>query len=164
MAYNGLLQTFPREIRIFIATFVTVLSIGFFTGLFFVRQTSSTIPSGIEKNYLGNEEDPDAEVMIFKKSEREILTIIHTHILSMSFIFFLLGVLVWLADLPIALKILLTIEPFISLILTFGGIYFLWAGILWMKYLVFLSGMLMTITYIVSAALVIYQALRGSHK
>ena len=162
MEFNGLLHTLPREIRIFLATFVAVLSVGFFTGLFFVSTTSAGVPDGIEKNYLGNEDDAEAEVMIFKKSEREMLTIIHTHILSISFIFVLLGSLVWMANLPKNLKLFLTVEPFLSLLITFGGIYFLWLGVLWMKYLVFLSGMLMTATFAVSASLVLYQLLRKS--
>ncbi|HER39635.1 MAG TPA: hypothetical protein ENO10_00265, partial [Salinimicrobium catena] len=91
MQYNGLLLTLPREIKTFLAVFVIVLSVGYFTGLLFVGQTETTTPAGIEENYLGNEEDLDAEVMKFKKGEREMLTIIHTHVLSMSFIFFLLG-------------------------------------------------------------------------
>ena len=157
MSYNGLLYAFPKEIKIFIGSFVIVLSIGFYTGLLFVNQTSTTTPSGIEENYLGNEDDEAAEVMKFKKGEREMLTIVHTHILSMSFIFFLLGGLVWMAKLPIRLKLFLTIEPFVSVILTFGGIYFLWMGMLWMKYVVVLSGILMTATFTVSAFLVLYQ-------
>ncbi len=157
MRYNGLLYAFPKEIKIFIGSFVIVLSIGFYTGLLFVNQTSTTTPSGIEENYLGNEDDEAAEVMKFKKGEREMLTIVHTHILSMSFIFFLLGGLLWMAKLPIRLKLFLTIEPFVSVILTFGGIYFLWMGMLWMKYVVVLSGILMTATFTVSAFLVLYQ-------
>lgn len=160
MTISGILPTLPREIRFFIATFVCVLSIGFFTGLLFVNQTRSMVPSGIVENYLGNEEDTEAETMIFKKSQREMLIIVHTHILSMSFIFFLLGVLVWLTELPKGLKLFLTIEPFISLVLTFGGIYFLWLGWLWLRYIVFISGILMTLTYVVSAAVVLYQSLR----
>lgn len=157
MNYNGLLTTFPKEIKLFIGAFVIILSIGFFTGLLFVNQTSTTSPNGVEENYLGNEEDENAEVMKFKKSEREMLTIVHTHILSMSFIFFLLGSLVWMTKLPKKLKLFLTVEPFISVILTFGGIYFLWSGVLWMKYVVIFSGILMTATFTVSAFLVLYQ-------
>jgi len=82
MNYNGLLLTLPKEIKVFIACFVVILSIGFFTGLFFVSETDSTSPAGMEENYLGNEADEDAAVMKFKKSEREMLTIVHTHILS----------------------------------------------------------------------------------
>ncbi|TMU57216.1 hypothetical protein [Flagellimonas algicola] len=160
MGYNGLLGTFPREIRLFIAAFVVVLSIGFFTGILFVKQTESTTPAGVEENYLGNEEDESAEVMKFKKGEREMLTIVHTHILSMSFIFLLLGGLVWITRFPKNWKLFLTIEPFFSALLTFGGIYFMWMGISWMKYLVIFSGILMTLTFSFSAGLVLLQALK----
>ena len=157
MNYNGLLNTFSKEIKIFIGTFVIILSVGFYTGLFFVSQTSTTSSEGLVENYIGNEESEDAEIMKFKKSEREMLTIIHTHILSMSFIFFMLGALVWLTTLPNKLKLFLTVEPFLSVLLTFGGIYFLWDGILWMKYIVIFSGFLMTATFTVSALVVLYQ-------
>ncbi len=160
MEYNGLLQTFPKGIKLFIGTFVIVLSIGFYTGLLFVNQTSSANVQGIEENYLGNEEDEAATVMKFKKSEREMLTIIHTHILSMSFIFFLLGILVWLTKLPAKLKLFLTIEPFFSVVFTFGGIYLLWTGMLWMKYVVIFSGFLMTLTFAVASLLVLWQLIK----
>ena len=94
MQLSGLLQRFPKHIKMFISAFVIVLSIGYITGLQFVRQTESIVPNGIEENYLGNEDKKDVKVMKFKKGKREMLTIIHTHILSMSFIFFLLGGLV----------------------------------------------------------------------
>lgn len=157
MSYNGLLLTFPKEIKIFIAAFVVALSIGYFTGLLFVSQTSTTSPQGIEENYLGNEDDEDAEVMKFKKGKREMLTIIHTHILSMSFIFFLLGGILLLTKLPKKLKMFLAVEPFVSVILTFGGIYFMWQGINWMKYIVMISGMFMTTVYITSASIILIQ-------
>jgi len=157
MQYNGLLSTFSKGIKIFIASFVIVLSIGFFTGLFFVNETSSLSTMGIEENYLGNENGVNATIMKFKKSEREMLTIVHTHVLSMSFIFFLLGILVWMTKLSKKMKLFLTVEPFFSVILTFGGIYLLWTGLLWMKYVVIFSGMLMTLTFAVSAIVVLYQ-------
>jgi len=157
MNYNGLLSSFSKEIKIFIATFVVILSIGFFTGLLFVSQTSTTSPEGIVENYNGNEADEEANIMKFKKSELQMLTIVHTHILSMSFIFFLLGGLVWLTKLSKKLKLFLTVEPFASVLLTFGGIYFIWTGVLWMKYVVIFSGFLMTATFSISAILVLYQ-------
>tara|TARA_R110000868_G_scaffold329181_1_gene590052 strand:+ start:620 stop:1123 length:504 start_codon:yes stop_codon:yes gene_type:complete len=162
MNYYGLLLAFPKEIKLFIGAFVIVLSIGFFTGLLFVNETSTASPDGIEENYLGNEDNDDAKIMKFKKGEREMLTIVHTHILSMSFIFFLLGALVWMTKLPKKLKLFLTIEPFISVILTFGGIYLLWTGILWMKYIGIISGILMTLSFSVGALLVLYQLMLKS--
>ncbi len=157
MEFQGSLSTFSKEIKLFIGAFVIILSVGFYTGLLFVSQTSTTGPDGLVENYLGNEEDEAAEIMKFKKSEREMLTIVHTHILSMSFIFFLLGVLVWLTKLSKKLKLFLTVEPFLSVLLTFGGIYFLWSGVLWMKYVVIFSGFLMTLTFTISTILVFHQ-------
>ncbi|MFV8224732.1 hypothetical protein [Christiangramia aquimixticola] len=159
MNYNGLLLRLPNEIKYFLAVFVLVLSVGYFTGLLFVGQTESTNPDGIEENYLGNEDEPEAEVMKFEKGEREMLTIIHTHILSMSFIFFLLGCILLLTRLPKKLKFFLIIEPFFSIILTFGGIYLMWKGISWMKYIVMISGILMTLIFATSVWIIFYQLL-----
>ena len=157
MQLNGLLQRFPKHIKMFISAFVIVLSIGYITGLQFVRQTESIVPNGIEENYLGNEDKKDVKVMKFKKGKREMLTIIHTHILSMSFIFFLLGGLVSMTTLSNKWKAFLMIEPFVSIILTFGGIYLLWMGVSWLKYIVMLSGTLMTMVFIGSAGVVLFQ-------
>lgn len=160
MNYDGLLLKLPSGIKWFIGTFVLVLSIGFSTGLLFVSQTTATSTSGLVENYLGNEEDQEAEVMKFKKGEREMLTIVHTHILSMSLIFFLLGILVWMTKIPHRSKMFLTMEPLLSVILTFGGIYFMWSGILWMKYVVMVSGFLMTSSFGISVIIVLYQLIQ----
>ncbi len=160
MQLHGLIHSLPSYVKQFFAAFVIVLSIGYFTGLQFVRQTESDNPAGIEENYLGNEDMDDAAVMKFKKGEREMLTIIHTHVLSISFIFVLLGGLVAITSLPRKLKAFLMIEPFVSIVLTFGGIYLMWAGMLWMKWVVMISGTLMTLVFIASALLVLIQLLK----
>ncbi len=160
MKFEGLISTLPDYIKWFIGAFVIVLSIGYYTGLLFVSETNSTHPNGIEETYLGNEQDEEAEVMIFKKSDREMLTIVHTHILSMSFIFFLLGCLIAITSLSKKLKVFLMVEPFISVLLTFGGLYFLWQGISWMKYVVMVSGILMTFSFSLGAFLVLFQLIK----
>ena len=157
MHLDGLIHSFPKHIKIFIASFVVVLSIGYFTGLLFVNQADSMAPDGIEENYLGNEETEDAKVMKFQKGEREMLTILHTHILSISFIFFLLGGLVAITSIPQRLKSFLLVEPFVSIVLTFGGIYLMWKGILWMKYIVLISGTVMTMVFVFSVGAVLFQ-------
>jgi hypothetical protein len=160
MQLHGLIHTFPKHVKVFIAAFVVVLSIGYITGLLFVRQTESTTPDGIVENYLGNENSEDLSVMKFEKGEREMLTILHTHILSVSFIFFFMGGLVAITSLPKKLKSFLMIEPFISIVLTFGGIYFMWKGMLWMKWIVMISGTVMTAVYLVSAGAVLFQLIK----
>ena len=154
MEINGLIVTLPKEIKLLIGVFIIVLSIGFYTGLLFVGETSSGNPSGIEEQYLGNEYDENAEVMRFKKSDQEMLSLVQSHILSMSIIFFLVGGLVSITKLNKKLKLFLIIEPFVSVVLTFGGLYLLWSGIIWMKYIVMISGILMTFTFTVSTLII----------
>ena len=157
MKLDGLLQTLPKHIKLFIAAFVIVLGIGYGSGLLFINNTNSNSPDGMEENYLGNEKDENSPVMKFKKSEREMLSILHNHILSTSFIFFFLGGLLALTSLPKKIKSFLMLEPFLSILLTFGGIYLMWNGILWMKYVVMISGIVMTGVFIVGAILILYQ-------
>ncbi len=160
MQLNGLIYTLPKDLKLLIGTFVIVLSIGFFTGLLFVGNTSSANPNGIEEQYIGNESDEDATVMKFKKSDKEMLTLIHNHVLSMSIIFFLMGLILSITQLKKKLKLFLMIEPFISVIFTFGGIYLLWKGILWMKYIVMISGTLMALTFTLSVIIILRQLLK----
>jgi len=151
-----LIRNFSKPFKLFLVTFIIVLSIGFYTGIFFVRQTESDNPKGIVENYNGNEDTAVVPVMKFKKGKREMLTIIHTHILSISFIFALLGILIWGTEISVFWKSFLTIEPFISLLTTFGGIYLIWLGYEWISYLVIISGFLMTITYLTGILIVLY--------
>jgi hypothetical protein len=161
MQLNGLLYSFPKEIKLLLGVFIMVLSIGFFTGLLFVGETSSAHPNGIEEQYLGNEFDEHVDIMKFKKSDQEMLTLVHNHILSMAIIFFLLGLILSTTQLNKKLKLFLMIEPFISVILTFGGIYLLWKGMLWMKYIIMFSGLLMTLTYAVSVLIILVQLVKN---
>ena len=156
MLKKNSLSELSKEFKYLIATFVIVTSIGFISSIVFVDYSNSTTPDGLVEQYNGNEfiED-DIDIMKFKKSEREILTIIHSHILSMSVIFFLMGFLVCLTSINIKLKLFLAIEPFVSIILTFGGIYLLWLEILWFKYVVIFSGILMTLSFLLSAFLIL---------
>ena len=161
MQLNGLIYTLAREIKIFIGAFIIVLSISFHTGLLFVCETSSANPNGIEEQYLGNEEDENATIMRFKKSDKEMLSLVHSHVLSMSILFFLVGLLISITKLAMRFKLFLIIEPFVSVILTFGGLYLLWKGVLWMKYVVMFSGMLMTLTFTLSILIILRQLLKS---
>ena len=158
MQFHGSLSQLPKEIKLLIIAFTITLSIGFFTGINFVRITSTFQAKGVETNYLGNEEDEDAKVMQFKKSKKEVLTLIHNHILSMSVIFLLLGGLLSLTSMNKRIKTVLIFEPFISIILTFGGIYVLWSGIHWFKYVIMLSGFAMVLSFILSSIFILKES------
>ena len=156
---NIRLSHLPGSIKALIFAFVIVLSIGYFVGLSFVNSTTSMKSSGIETHYLGNEDIEDAPIMKFKKSKKEILTVIHNHILSMSIIFFCLGLILSATTLNEKMKIFLMVEPFASILLTFGGIYLLWIGLTWFKYIIIASGILMTLCFTLSVLTILYEIL-----
>ena len=129
MQIHGIISQFPKEVKGLIFAFIITLSIGFYSGIRFVNDTSKSNPQGIEERYLGNEENEAATTMQYKKSKAEIMTLVHNHILSLSVIFFLLGGLVATTGVNKKLKLFLMIEPFISILFTFGGIYLIFIGL-----------------------------------
>jgi len=173
---EGKIHSLPGYAKAFIFVFLLTLSFGYYTGVLFVKHTTEFTPQGIEESYNGNqteeeiseddwendewEEDENAITQKYKKSEQEIISIVHSHVISFSLIFLLLGGIVLLTSIPIWLKKILIIEPFISIVITFGGIWMLWKDISWMKYVVMVSGMVLTITFSVSVLVVIQQLLK----
>lgn len=156
MQLKGKLLNASRELKSLIAIYLVITSIGFLSALQFVDLTTSGTPKGIQENYLGNEEDLEATEMKFAMSERQILNIVHAHMLSMGMLFFILALLVATTPVGGILRKTLLFEPLVSVFLTFGGIYFLWKGILWMRYVVLVSGLLMTLSYILSLLILLY--------
>ena len=175
MKLEGKIHNLPSYAKVFIFAFLLTLSFGYYTGVIFVKHTTEFTPHGIEENYNGNQTEEviteddwendewgreNFDPLKYKKSEQEIISIVHAHVISFSLIFLLLGVIVMLTSIPVWLKKMLIIEPFISIVLTFGGIWMLWKDITWMKYIVMFSGILLTITFSLSVIIVIQQLLK----
>ncbi|MCH7534324.1 MAG: hypothetical protein IH948_00995 [Bacteroidetes bacterium] len=143
-------------LKLMILVFVCCLSIGYWAGMQYLFERTSFSIQGTEESYLGNEDLEDVEVMKFRKSEAEVLTIIHTHMLSLSVIFVLTGLLIYFTELGNGWKVLLMVEPFISLIVIFGGIWFMWNGVTWIKYLMFPLGVLMHVFFVLQIVVIVY--------
>ncbi|MEL6389576.1 MAG: hypothetical protein AAFQ02_05400, partial [Bacteroidota bacterium] len=114
------LLSLPNTVKWLVTLFLVTLSAGFYTGIRFVHFTTAGGPVGIVENYNGNEDNEDALEMKFKKSEHEMLNIIHTHLLSMSVIFLIMGLLV-ASFYPTSNKWIsaIIIEPMLSALITF---------------------------------------------
>ncbi len=164
MELHGKIHELPKPAKLLVGFFIITLSFGYFTGLRFVNENTNATTQGIEEHYLGNEADEDATEMKFKKSEKEIITTVHNHVISMSMIFLLLGAILLITSVPAKLKKFLIVEPFISIVLTFGGIWLMWSGVLWFKYIVIFSGILLTLTFTTSAVLILLQLFKREKK
>ena len=159
MNLNGLIYSLPKEFKNLVVPFILVLSIGYFVSILLVDHTSSLSPTGIEENYLGNESKDPQDIYKFKKTKYQIYNLLHSHIISMSIIFFITGLLLLITDLNYYFKMFLIIEPFVSIIMTFGGIYLLWNGVAWMKYVIFISSTIMAIVFLISCYIILLQSL-----
>ena len=122
-----MIYSLPRELKNLVVPFIIVLSIGYFVSILLVDHTSS-LSNGIEENYLGNESQETQAIYKFKKSKYQIYNLIHSHIISMSIIFFITGYLL-ITDLNYYFKMFLIIEPFVSILMTLvESIYFEWGN------------------------------------
>ena len=159
------LRTIPPTLRRLCLAFLLTATVGFTLGVFFVDHTTNSNPSGIAERYRGSEsmgvdiEQLPAEREIqFEKSASEMLNITHTHILSLGMLFLLVGGIFSLATgIPPALKTFLVIEPFVSLLLTFGGMYLLRYHHPAWGWMIAASGALMTVCFYAMIAISLHQ-------
>ncbi len=164
MNLDRLIYSFPKYYKNTILIFVIMVNIGFFTGLFFIENTTNFKSVGIQEQYLGNENNEKAFEMKFKKPQKEMLTLIHNHILSLSILFFVMSSLLAITGINKKIKSFLMIEPFLSLLVTFGGLYIVWSGVLWFSYIVIISGTLMTFSFLGASVLIVTELFKKPEK
>ena len=142
------LHQLPKSLRLSLSVFLLALAFGYFSGLDMLKHTTDFKAEGIQENVLGNEFDEQADELHFKMSERELHGIIHSHVITLSLLFVVLSLMVYFTTLPAFFKSVLMIEPTLSLIVTFGGLWMMWHGITWVKYVIMISGILMHLSIV----------------
>jgi len=116
----------PAPLRTLARWVAIVQVVGYTTSLVFVWHTTHLVPPGVAARYRGADPEtaqPGAALQ-FPKSLAEMLTITHTHLLSMAVIFTLTGLgLVLCARLSERWKRLLIAEPFVALLVSFSAMW-----------------------------------------
>lgn len=143
------LSRLEKQLKIFLTIYVLVTSVGFFLGLFFIRSTSDFKPSTVVEHYKGTNPETDSTGDIkFEKSVKDLLLTTHNHILGLSSVFFITAILFWFTTTwKTSFKVFLMVEPFISLLLTFGGIWIVRFLFEPFVFIVILSGALMFLSF-----------------
>lgn len=134
------LAGFPKCLKQVILAFLITLTIGVTLGLGMVWMSTSTTADGIVSHYRGD--DPVSSDLIPEKYPmpiKELLLTTHNHILSFTLIFGILGGLIQFSKkLSNNWIKFLSIEPFVSVVITFGsmwGIRFIHDGFVWLMFL-----------------------------
>jgi hypothetical protein len=162
------LRTLPPLLRHLLTAFLLVVTFGYTLGVFFVDHSTHLHPDGIAERYLGSETmgvDTDSATMDaelqYEKSASEMLNVTHTHMISLALLFLAVGSIFLLTSGPPSwLRATLVLEPFASIVLTFGGMWLLrYHSPAW-SILIAVSGTLMTVCFYVMVGMSLWQ-LRG---
>lgn len=120
---NFNLNAFSSDTKAFLKAFLVVLTLGLCLGIYFVQLNTSLEPTGIVSHYNGNEMADEFEIS-YGKSLKELVLTTHNHIISFAFIFVLLGaIFLGVQNINARLKRFLLIEPFVSIVVTFGSMF-----------------------------------------
>lgn len=95
---------------------------------------------------------------LLKQFPKEVKLLITAFVITLN-IFFLLGGLLSLTSINRIMKSVLMFEPFVSIVLTFGGIYILRIGVLWFKYIIMLSGIAMVLSIVFSSFFILKESI-----
>jgi hypothetical protein len=129
---------------------VTIVQfVGYTTSLLFVHHTTGMTPPGVAEQYRGSDSTAvSGDAMRFPKSYAEMLTITHTHLLSMAAIFVFSGVALALCERPgPRWRTLLIVEPFAALLVSFSSMWLMWAVDARFSWLLTLSSGFMALTF-----------------
>ena len=152
-------------LRLFLTSFIAVMSVGYLIGLFFVEHTTSLSSQGIQEQFLGSANLETIQEMQYAKSANEMYVFLHNHILSLSLVFFALGGIFYFSSLVSdGVKKFLIVEPFIAVVTTFGGIVLIRFVSPLFSWLVLLSGVSLFVCYCVMGYLILRELWFPGHK
>ncbi len=111
----GKLET---PVKLFLTTFLLVMALGYLMAVFNVQQNIGLSAEGVVNHYRGSEKDPAAYPGMDLPT---LVSTTHTHLFSMSFIFFLLGMVFIFTTTLGRLKYLILAGSFLLIPLDLGS-------------------------------------------
>ena len=115
--FSKRLYELPRKLKLLCFITVFNLTIGVGVGLYYVGYTTEYSPSGTSEHFAGSEISDDFDIPEkYPKPLSELLNTTHTHVISMTFIFLIIGGIFYFNSIITgAMKTILIVEPFISI-------------------------------------------------
>jgi hypothetical protein len=151
----------PESVRALGRWITLVQVVGYTTSLLFIHHTTGMTPAGVAARYRGAEETGGASAaMEFPKSFAEMLTITHTHLLSMAAIFVFSGLALALCSAPSERwRRILIVEPFVALLVSFSSMWLMRYADPRFSWLLTLSSAIMAVTFYVQSFFVLRELL-----
>jgi len=149
------LQTLDKNLKNILIYYLITLGVGFSLGVLYVYLNSEFSSSGMIEQYLGNNDEWEPKL---PKTLQDLVSHTHEHITMFSIIFLSLG-LIFLYNSTIKgfWKRFLMIEPFLSIIITFGGFFIIRYITTTFSYIIMISSLLMYICFYVMLFVSLYE-------
>ena len=153
------LYQLPKGIKLLLLLTVLNLMVGVGVGLYYVANTTHLSLEGTSEQFRGSILEDEFDIPEkFPKPIAELLTTTHNHIISMTFIFFIMGGIFYFnSTINGFWKSFLIAEPFFSILTTFGGIWLIRFVHPSLAYLVILSGVLIYMSFFLMAGVIFYE-------
>ena len=149
------LQTLDKNLKKILIYYLITLGVGFSLGVLYVYLNSEFSSSGMIEQYLGNNDEWKPKL---PKTLQDLVSHTHEHITMFSIIFLSLG-LIFLYNNTIKgfWKRFLMLEPFVSIIITFGGFFMIRYVTTTFSYIIMISSLLMYICFYVMLIISLYE-------
>ena len=149
------LQTLDKNLKKILIYYLITLGVGFSLGVLYVFLNSEFSSSGMIEQYLGNNDEWEPKLA---KTLQDLVSHTHEHITMFSIIFLSLG-LIFLYNNTIKgfWKRFLMLEPFVSIIITFGGFFIIRYVTTSFSYIIIISSLLMYICFYVMLFICLYE-------
>jgi hypothetical protein len=153
----------PEPVRA-VGRWITIIQlVGYTTSLVFVHHTTGMTPGGVAARYRGADAGGAEDAMQFPKSFAEMLTVTHTHLLSMAAIFVFSGLALALCVRPSERwRRALIVEPFVALLVSFSAMWLMRYADPRFGWLLMLSSGLMAAAFYAQSFFILRELLGGA--
>tara|TARA_B100000073_G_scaffold77977_1_gene59019 strand:+ start:74 stop:550 length:477 start_codon:yes stop_codon:yes gene_type:complete len=149
------LKTLDKNLKNLLIYYLITLGIGFSLGVLYVYLNSEFTSTGMLEQYLGNNDEWNPKL---PKTLIDLVSHTHDHITMFSIIFLTLGLIFSYNSLINGFWIkFLLLEPFISIVLTFGGFFVIRFINPNFSYIIMISSALMYICFYVMLFICLYE-------
>lgn len=151
------LTNLPSQLKKFLIFYLIVISLGVTLGLVYVADTTSMKQNGIVERWKGSPQSGEEIPEQYEKGFSEMLMTTHNHIIGFSFIFLQIGFIFYFNSIIKGFwKSFLMIEPFVSIVFTFGSIWLMRFYSTQFVYLIIISAVTMYTAFFVMVIFSIY--------
>ena len=149
------LKSVEHNLKKLLIYYLFTLGVGFSLGVFYVYLNSEFSSSGMIEQYLGNDDQWNPKLA---KTLRDLVSHTHEHITMFSIIFLSLGAIFSYNSVITGFwKKFLMLEPFISIILTFGGFFIIRYVTTNFSYIIMISSSLMYLCFYTMLLMCLYE-------